>query len=850
MKTNRVVIIQCRLSSQRFPQKAVKMLGTKTVLEWVLDSMHKVPADRYFVATDEDSFPIINEICKKNNFECFSGSLEDVLKRFCDLLQTVDAKTVIRATADNPFLFYEAAIDSVEEFEKRNKGKNHCDYLTYQGLPHGSGVEIFSKDSLLKAATQTSDAYDHEHVGPALYNHKDKFKCDFIPAPRRFNYPELRTTIDTYSDFLRANAIINYLGHSEQPYTTEQIIEACKAKSVKYPVVLVPSVEKGHGTGHLHRCLNAAINKSFFVYIPKDKTLEETDSILNQYFSIGLRENQIICELPDETYLPIIITDTFKLTKEQINEFGKNKLLASIDEGSSFFDYCDYLLDIIPSFDLSRNPNLFDSSFIKLPKYVKNEEKNHSSDSIKKVLVCLGGEDPSDFTVPIVKILQKVFTNAKIVAIMSQNQSPYVDYAEGQNVEFIKPIQNLKEHLFEYDLVITHYGLTAFESVYAGCGVILLPTTKLHKNLAKKYNFAYLEDKNPSAEDVKQSFESENLYPKLQINSESKSLSEFISTLSNGKKLFCPICGQNSNLGFNTNPKNGRVKGLKVVSLDRTYFVDEVISRNQTRTYRRCKNCGMSYMSFSLEEDKSYQKSYFFEDYKKQYGKTYQEDFDSIKKQGFRRIENIKMIKGIENKNVFDIGCAYGPFLAAVSDYKAIPYGTDISEDAVKYVRNELHYPACCTSFPDINVVEQFGLLQFDVVTMWYVIEHFTNLDSVLRKVNSLVKNDGIFAFSTPCGEGISAKSNKDNFYQISPTDHYSIWEPSKAKSILKKYGFEVVKVVSTGHHPERFPCIKNSKKEVSKNSLKWKFVEKYSKLFNLGDTVEFYCVKKRNCNN
>ena len=119
------------------------------------------------------------------------------------------------------------------------KGKNHCDYLTYQGLPHGSGVEIFLKDSLLKAATQTSDAYDHEHVGPALYNHKDKFKCDFIPAPRRFNYPELRTTIDTYSDFLRANAIINYLGQSEQPYTTEQIIEACKAKSVKYPVVLV-----------------------------------------------------------------------------------------------------------------------------------------------------------------------------------------------------------------------------------------------------------------------------------------------------------------------------------------------------------------------------------------------------------------------------------------------------------------------------------------------------------------------------------------------------------------------------------------------------------------------------------
>ena len=68
MKTNRVVIIQCRLSSTRFPQKAIKQLGSKTVLEWVLNSMKKVPADRYFVATDENSFSVINEICKKNDF--------------------------------------------------------------------------------------------------------------------------------------------------------------------------------------------------------------------------------------------------------------------------------------------------------------------------------------------------------------------------------------------------------------------------------------------------------------------------------------------------------------------------------------------------------------------------------------------------------------------------------------------------------------------------------------------------------------------------------------------------------------------------------------------------------------
>ena len=65
MKTKRAVIVQCRLSSTRLPNKALKMLDNKCVLEWVLNSMHKIPADRYFVATDEASFEYLKPICGK-----------------------------------------------------------------------------------------------------------------------------------------------------------------------------------------------------------------------------------------------------------------------------------------------------------------------------------------------------------------------------------------------------------------------------------------------------------------------------------------------------------------------------------------------------------------------------------------------------------------------------------------------------------------------------------------------------------------------------------------------------------------------------------------------------------------
>jgi 2-polyprenyl-3-methyl-5-hydroxy-6-metoxy-1,4-benzoquinol methylase len=341
---------------------------------------------------------------------------------------------------------------------------------------------------------------------------------------------------------------------------------------------------------------------------------------------------------------------------------------------------------------------------------------------------------------------------------------------------------------------------------------------KIHKKLAEKYNFAFVGDNVISDSALQSALDSENLYAGKLISDDKKSLGEFLRHLSAGKKMCCPVCGS-----FPSKP-------------------DEVISRNETRTYRRCSKCGMVYMAYTTIEDKKYQKAYFFEDYKKQYGKTYEEDFESIKAQGMRRVSVIKSLAGARGETLLDIGCAYGPFLSAATDDGINAFGTDIADDAVAYVQNKLKLPAVCSAFPEIDTAEEFGIAQFDIVTMWYVIEHFKDLGSVLRKVSSLVKKGGVFAFSTPSGEGISAVSDKDHFYQISPTDHYTIWEPGRADSILRQFGFKVERIVSTGHHPERFPSIKKS--GAKPGSLRWMLVEAQSHAKRLGDTVEIYCKK------
>ena len=829
-KTNAglAVIIQCRTSSTRLPGKALKLLGGKPVLEWTLNSMRKVCADRYIVATDEASYDELLPVVQRCGWELFAGPLEDVLERYCIVIRSIKCRTVLRATADNPFLFYEAAELLCTEFEKQSE-ISKCDYMTWTGLPHGSGVEIFRADSLLEAAAATTDPYDREHVGPALYNHKNKFTSLFFKAPSRFYFPEYRTTIDTPSDFRRALAVVNRLSDGKmpsEPYTTEQIVSAVKDPSVHDTVLFVPSVKKGCGTGHLRRCLKAAVDSGGFVYVPKDAGLEETEQVVSEYLSLedGLKDYQIVRTFPEPNEFSLIVTDLFSMDKPLAEKLREVSVVAAIDEGSAFTSWCDYLLDIIPSDNENRAANLSLPAFIEKPV----NRRTVGTFTVSKVLVTFGGEDPANLTVP----AARYFAGAgySVTAILPEKKRPSEPL---ENITFIEPVVNLKETLYRYDLVVTHYGLTAFEANSAGCAVILAATSMLHEKLSKSYGFCTLSRKQLELPfDAALFSDVSKLFPPCAASGvENRSLGDYIKNLAHGARFECPVC------------KNSGKTAEKEKSPEEP---DEIVARTEFRTFRRCRSCGIIYMSWSIKSEAAdYGKSYFSEQYKNQYGKTYLEDFEFIKKSCGRRVMELNSTLRIAHyakPAVLDIGCAYGPFLSAANDKGWQVFGTDIAEDAVSYVQNTLLFPAVCAPFPEFDSAVSFGINQFDAVTMWYVIEHFSDLAPVLKKVSSLLKKGGIFAFSTPSGQGVSAKLNRQHFFEESPADHYTIWEPSRAGKILQQFGFQIVKTVSTGHHAERFPQVKAHGWE--KTSLPFKMYQTASRLCRMGDTFEVYCRK------
>lgn len=258
------------------------------------------------------------------------------------------------------------------------------------------------------------------------------------------------------------------------------------------------------------------------------------------------------------------------------------------------------------------------------------------------------------------------------------------------------------------------------------------------------------------------------------------------------------------------------------------------VERFPYRTYFRNTADGIVFLhSFSAGITR-YDQSYFFQDYRRQYGRTYLEDFDSIAATGRRRMRDIlrygrSSFRKDTPLRLLDLGCAYGPFLLAASREGCRVTGCEINAEAVRYVREVLGLDVVQG---DLVALKQENFSDvFDIVTMWYVIEHIQQLQVVLNTVAGLLRPGGVLAFSTPHGEGISARRSRRTFLDRSPADHYTVWNIPAARRLLRGYGFRVLHVRVTGHHPERFPG--------PPPTVLRPFAGIASRLLRLGDTFE-----------
>jgi spore coat polysaccharide biosynthesis protein SpsF len=214
------IVLQARLDSQRLPGKSLFLLDGKPLVFRVMEALNHVPVDLRILACPEDSFSSFTPLAEEADFQILAGPKEDVLERYCLCIRHFSIGRVIRATADNPFVFTDAAAAINAEGAALN-----ADYAGYSGLPFGAGVESVHAAALLRAGTEAACAFEREHVCPYLYNHAELFQLHRPLAPLRWQGSAMRLTVDTQEDFDRAQELYSALKDEPRHYHGPVIIK-------------------------------------------------------------------------------------------------------------------------------------------------------------------------------------------------------------------------------------------------------------------------------------------------------------------------------------------------------------------------------------------------------------------------------------------------------------------------------------------------------------------------------------------------------------------------------------------------------------------------------------------------
>lgn len=206
------IIVQARSTSTRFPGKIFEKIGSKPILQFVLDAC-------------DNSATFINGHTNRHRMMCsvalavpvkdmlipyfsrhtvIEGPEDDVLTRYQMASDELQSDFVVRVTSDCPFI-PPKVISRAISFA----GQDNLDFVTnadprYRTAPDGFDVEVMSKRLLSWLSEQASDPSDREHVTQYLLKEMPPWasRGDMFD-PLDFYIPENKFSIDTKEDLER-----------------------------------------------------------------------------------------------------------------------------------------------------------------------------------------------------------------------------------------------------------------------------------------------------------------------------------------------------------------------------------------------------------------------------------------------------------------------------------------------------------------------------------------------------------------------------------------------------------------------------------------------------------------------
>lgn len=142
---------------------------------------------------------------------------------------------------------------------------------------------------------------------------------------------------------------------------------------------------------------------------------------------------------------------------------------------------------------------------------------------------------------------------------------------------------------------------------------------------------------------------------------------------------------------------------------------------------------------------------------------------------------------------LFDLGVGWGHFLhtGRLLGYEVT--GIEMAKMPFTYAKDYLKLPVECIDFFDYSPKQN----EYDVITMWDVLEHIDDCDKAVEKCATMLKNGGHIVIQVPQIDSFIADKHKEN-WQAMGLDHVNYFSKKTVTYFLESKGFKVVKIKSS----------------------------------------------------
>jgi 2-polyprenyl-3-methyl-5-hydroxy-6-metoxy-1,4-benzoquinol methylase len=152
----------------------------------------------------------------------------------------------------------------------------------------------------------------------------------------------------------------------------------------------------------------------------------------------------------------------------------------------------------------------------------------------------------------------------------------------------------------------------------------------------------------------------------------------------------------------------------------------------------------------------------------------------------------VKLIqKHKSSGNVLDIGCGTGEFLKEIRNKNFIVTGVEPNAIARDFARNQNKLLVI-----DEHEINTISSKKFDIITLWHVLEHVSDLNLRISQVNSLLREDGILIIAVPNSDSWDAREYEKFWAAYDLPRHLYHFNQKSMQNLLLKGGFSLVQII------------------------------------------------------